>query len=170
MFLDESNASTTMARFRGWGLRGQRVIGSIPHGHYKTQTMLSGVRLSGPVAPFVFDGALDSEIFQLWVERILVPELNSGDVVIADNLSSHKTASARKMIENAGCQLLFLPPYSPDFNPIENMWAKIKECLRSIEARGLDALYEAIAKAFSTVTPQDCTGFFRHCGYIKTNG
>lgn len=132
--------------------------------------MLSGVRLSGPVAPFVFDGALDSEVFRIWVKRILLPELNSGDIVIADNLSSHKTASAREMIEDAGCRLLFLPPYSPDYNPIENMWAKIKECLRSIGARELEALYEALATAFSAVTPQDCFGFFRHCGYIQTNG
>ena len=170
IFVDESHASTSMARLRGWGLRGQRVIGSIPHGHYKTQTMLSGVRLSGPVAPFVFDGALDGEVFRVWVEKILLPELDSGDIVILDNLSSHKTSAAREMIEAAGCQLLFLPPYSPDYNPIENMWSKIKEYLRTFAARELEALYEAVAVAFSQVTPQDCNGFFRHCGHVQING
>jgi transposase len=165
VFLDESSASTSMARFRGWGLRGQRVIGSLPHGHYKTQTMIAGIRLSGPVAPFVFDGALDGEVFRVWAQRCLLPELSPGDIVIADNLSSHKTAAASGLIVSAGCRLLFLPPYSPDYNPIENMWSKIKECLRSLAARELPALYNAIATAFERVTPDDCRGFFKHCGY-----
>lgn len=100
-----------MARLRGWGPRGQRVIGSIPQGHYKVQTMLAGVRLSGPVAPVVFDGAVNAEIFDAWVEQFLVRELHPGDVVVADNLSSHKNASARARIEKAGCRLLLLPPW-----------------------------------------------------------
>jgi putative transposase len=124
-----------MSKFRAWGLRGERVVGYVPQGHYKTQTMLAGIRLSGPVAPFVFDGAIDSEVFRVWTERFLLSELQAGDIVIADNLSSHKTPSARKMIETVGCRLVFLPPYSPDYNPIEAMWAKIKEYLRTAEAR-----------------------------------
>ncbi len=158
-----------MARLRGWALRGQRVIGSLPHGHYKTQTMIAGIRLSGPVAPFVFDGALNGEVFCVWAEKCLLPELSPGDIVIADNLSSHKTAAASGLLASAGCRLLFLPPYSPDYNPIENMWSKIKECLRSLAARELPALYDAIATAFSRVIHDDCRGFFKHCGYSKTN-
>ena len=166
VFLDESNASTTMARLRGWGERGKRVIGYVPHGHYKAQTMLAGIRLSGPVAPLVFDGAVDGEMFTAWTEQCLVPELKAGDVVIADNLSSHKVVAARERIEAAGCHFLFLPPYSPDFNPIENMWSKIKEYLRDAAARELDALFTAIGQAFAQISPSDCAGYFQHCGYI----
>lgn len=165
VFVDESHASTAMARLRGWGPRGQRVIGSVPQGHYKVQTMLAGVRLSGPVAPLVFDGAVNGEIYCAWVEQFLIPELQSGDVVVADNLSSHKNAKAEKMIKAAGCRVLFLPPYSPDLNPIEEMWSKVKAYLREAEARTLPALYEAVATALSLVTPSDCLGFFAHSGY-----
>ena len=154
-----------MSKFRAWGLRGERVVGYVPQGHYKTQTMLAGIRLSGPVAPFVFDGAIDSEVFRVWTERFLLSELQAGDIVIADNLASHKTPDARKMIETVGCRLIFLPPYSPDYNPIEAMWAKSKEYLRTAEARELNVLYQAIAEAFTKVSQSDCQGSFKHCGY-----
>jgi len=157
-----------MARLRGWGRRGQRVIGSVPHGHYKIQTMLAGIRLSGPVAPLLFDGAVNGEIYCAWLEQFLIPELRPGDVVVADNLSSHKSAKARELIKAAGCQMLFLPPYSPDFNPIEKMWSKVKAILRGLEARTLSALYEAVKVALSRVTTADCAGFFRHAGYWNT--
>lgn len=157
-----------MARLRGWGPRGQRVIGSVPHGHYKIQTMLAGIRFSGPVAPLVFDGAVNGDIYCAWVEQFLIPELRPGDVVVADNLSSHKNAKAVEMITAAGCRVLFLPPYSPDFNPIEEMWSKVKAYLREVEARTLPALYDAVGRALSLVTPSDCLGFFRHSGYAKT--
>jgi len=168
VFVDESHASTVMARLRGWGLRGQRVIGSVPHGHYKVQTMLAGIRLSGPVAPLVFDGAVNGDIYCAWVEQFLIPELHPGDVVVADNLSSHKNAKAAALIQAAGCRVLFLPPYSPDFNPIEEMWSKVKAVLRDLEARTLPMLYEAIKMALSQVTTTDCSGFFRHAGYWNT--
>ena len=168
VFLDESNASTTMSRLRGRAERGVRALGYVPHGHYKTQTMLAGIRLSGPVAPLVLDGAVDGEVFTAWTEQFLLPELKAGDVVIADNLSSHKALGARKAIEAAGCQFLFLPPYSPDFNPIEEMWSKIKECLRDIGAREFEALFSAIGDAFSQISPSDCQGYFRHCGHVHT--
>ena len=165
MFVDESHASTSMARLRGWGPRGQRVIGAVPQGHYKTQTMLAGIRLSGPVAPLVFDGAVNGDVYGAWVEQFLIPELHPGDMVVADNLSSHKSAKAAGLIESAGCRMLFLPPYSPDLNPIEEMWSKVKAYLREAEARTLAALYDAVAAALSLVTPSDCRGFFRHSGY-----
>ena len=167
MFIDESHASTSMARLRGWGPRGQRVIGSVPQGHYKIQTMLAGIRLSGPVAPLVFDGAINGEAYTAWVEQFLIPELHPGDVVVADNLSSHKNAKAKELIEAEGCRVLFLPPYSPDFNPIEEMWSKVKAYLREAEARTIPALYDAVGVALSLVTLSDCLGFFGHSGYCK---
>ena len=167
VFVDESHASTAMARLRGWGPRGQRVIGSVPQGRYKIQTMLAGIRLTGPVAPLVFDGAVNGEVYCAWVEQFLVPELRPGDVVVADNLSSHKNAKAKEMIEAAGCRVLFLPPYSPDFNPIEEMWSKVKAYLRDAEARTIPALFDAIRDALSLVTLSDCLGFFGNSGYRK---
>jgi len=165
VFIDESHASTAMTRLFGWGPVGQRVIGSVPQGHYKVQTMLAGIRLSGPVAPLVFDGGINSEIYCAWVEQFLVRELQPGDVVVADNLSSHKNERAIQLIEAAGCRALFLPPYSPDFNPIEEMWSKVKAVLRDLEARTVPALYKAVGEALSRVTLSDCAGFFRHAGY-----
>lgn len=159
-----------MARLRGWGLRGRRVIGSVPQGHYKVQTMLAGIRLSGPVAPLVFDGAVNGEVYVAWVEQFLVPELRPGDVVVADNLSSHKNAKAIGLIEAAGCRALFLPPYSPDLNPIEEMWSKVKSTLRELAARTLPELYEAVKEALSRITAGDCIGFFNHSGYRNTPG
>jgi transposase len=165
VFVDESHASTDMAREYGWGQRGERVTGFVPQGHYKTQTMLAGIRLSGPVAPVVFDGSVNSEIYAAWVEQFLIPELHSGDVVIADNLASHKSAKVVELIESAGCRALFLPRYSPDLNPIEPMWSKIKSYLREVEARTVDALYDAVAAALDRVTPSDCLGFYKNSGY-----
>jgi transposase len=130
VFIDESHASTDMARLYGWGPSNQRVIGSVPQGHYKTQTMLAGVRLSGPVAPVVFDGSVDGDIYADWVGQFLIRELQPGDVVVADNLASHKNPRALNLIGSAGCRSLFIPQYSPDLNPIEQMWSKIKSYLR----------------------------------------
>jgi transposase len=127
--------------------------------------MLAGIRLAGPVAPLLFDGAVNGDIYCAWVEQFLIPELLPGDVVVADNLSSHKSAKAVELIQAAGCRMLFLPPYSPDLNPIEEMWSKVKAYLREAEARSLPALYEAVRVALSLVTPSDCLGFWRHSGY-----
>ena len=131
--------------------------------------MLAGIRLSGPVAPLVLDGAVNGEIYAAWVEQFLIPELRPGDVVVADNLSSHKNAKARERIEAVGCRVLFLPPYSPDLNPIEEMWSKVKAYLREAEARTLPALYDAVGTALSLVTLSDCFGFFSHSGYRSTS-
>ena len=165
VFIDESGAKTNLTRTRGRAPRGERVIERVPHGHWQTTTMISAVRTSGPCAPFVVPGATDSDVFRCYVQHVLVPQLNAGDVVVMDNLQPHKASGVREMIESAGATLLYLPPYSPDFNPIENMWSKVKQHLRSAAARTFDALQEAVWSALDRETPGDCAGFFRHCGY-----
>lgn len=165
VFIDESGAKTNMTRTRGRAPRGQRVIERVPHGHWQTTTIISAVRTSGPCASLVVNGATDSDVFCSYVQRVLVPELKQGDVVVLDNLQPHKAASVRQAIESAGATLLYLPPYSPDFNPIEPMWSKVKQFLRSAAARTFESLLEAIATALKNVSIDDCVGFFRHCGY-----
>jgi transposase len=165
VFLDESGAKTNMTRTRGRAPRGVRVIDKVPHGHWATTTMISAIRTTGPCAAAVVTGATDSDVFLAYVQHVLVPELKPGDVVILDNLQPHKAKGVREMIEAAGAKLLYLPPYSPDFNPIENMWSKVKQHLRSAAARTFDALQEAVTSALETITPSDCAGYFRHCGY-----
>ena len=130
MFIDETWASTNMARRYGRAPRGQRLRAGVPHGHWKTTTFVAGLRLTGLVAPFVLDGPINRDAFEVYAEKVLVPELSPGDVVVMDNLSSHKGPNVRALIEKAGAILLYLPPYSPDFNPIENAFAKLKALLR----------------------------------------
>jgi transposase len=168
VFIDESGAQTNMTRRRGRAPRGVRVIDKVPHGHWKTTTMISAVRTTGPFAAAIFNGAVDNDVFRAYVRHALVPELKKGDVVILDNLLPHKAAGVREMVEQAGASILYLPPYSPDFNPIENMWSKVKEHLRSAAARTYDALASAVWSGLKRVTPNDCVGYFRHCGYPAT--
>lgn len=168
VFIDESAAKTNMTRTRGRAPRGVRVIERVPHGHWSTTTMISAIRSSGPFAAAVVNGATDSDVFRTYVQHVLAPELAAGDVVILDNLQPHKASGIREMIESAGAMLLYLPPYSPDFNPIEPMWSKVKQHLRSAAARTFDALQEAVTSALHTITASDCLGFFRHCGYAAT--
>ena len=130
VFIDETWASTNMARTHGRAPRGQRLRAAIPHGHWKTTTFVAGIRTSGMVAPMVLDGPINGELFQAYVDQVLVPELRPGDIVVMDNLGSHKGAGVREAIEAAGASLLYLPPYSPDFNPIENAFARLKAMLR----------------------------------------
>lgn len=165
MFLDESGASTNMTRLGGRCPVGQRLVCSRPAGHWQTTTVISAVRLSGPFAPAVFDGPTDREVFTAYVQQVLVPELQPGDVVVMDNLSPHKAPLIRQAIEAAGARLLYLPPYSPDFNPIENLWSKLKQFLRRVAARTFEALCDAIAAGLQTITSNDCQGFFQNCGY-----
>ena len=143
VFIDESGAQTNMARLRGRCDKAERLRARQPHGHWKTTTMISAIRIDGPVAPFVVEGAVDAEVFRAYVAQVLVPALRAGDVVVMDNLQPHKAAGVREMIEAAGARVLYLPPYSPDFNPIEPMWSKVKQRLRSIAARTVDALFDA---------------------------
>jgi transposase len=165
VFLDESGAKTNMTRLYGRAPRGERVVSKVPHGHWKTTTMLSAIRLDGPYAAVTVDGAVDAEIFGIYIRDILAPQLRPGDVLVLDNLPAHKAPSVREAVEAVGARLFYLPPYSPDYNPIENMWSKVKSYLRSAAARTVEALGQAIDDALATVTADDCRGFFRHCGY-----
>ena len=157
-----------MARRHGRAPKGERLRAGIPHGHWKTTTFVAGLRLEGLAAPFVIDRPINRRIFETYVERVLVPELRPGDVVIMDNLSSHKGPGVRRMIEAAGATLLYLPPYSPDFNPIENAFAKLKAHLRKASARTVPALWAAIAGLVEAVSPTEAANFFKNAGYDAT--
>lgn len=165
VFLDESGAKTNMTRLRGRAPRGQRVYDSVPHGRWHTTTMLSSVRLDGSTACMVVDGATDTEVFVAYVENVLVPSLRPGDIVVLDNLAPHKSPAVAAAIRAAQADIWYLPPYSPDFNPIEMMWSKVKESLRAFAARTQEDLVEGIAKALRSVTPSDAQGWFTSCGY-----
>jgi transposase len=165
VFIDETWASTNMARRHGRCLRGERLRASVPHGHWKTTTFVAGLRNTGMVAPMVIDGPINRDAFTAYVTQVLVPELSPGDIVIMDNLSSHKGQAIRDVIEAAGADLLFLPPYSPDFNPIENLFAKIKALLRKEAARTIDTLWAAIGRILDIVTPRECQNMFAAAGY-----
>ena len=157
-----------MIRLRGRAPRGQRLVDKTPHGHWKTSTFVAGLRCDGVIAPAVFDGPINGDLFLAYVEQVLVPTLRAGDTVIIDNLSSHKLAGVRDAIEAAGATLLFLPAYSPDLNPIKMMWAKVKAHLRQAKARTDPDLLTAIGQALQTVSAADAQGFFRHAGYMCT--
>jgi transposase len=165
VFLDESGAKTNMTRLRGRAPRGQRVHDHAPAGHWCTTTMLSSIRIDGTTACMTVEGATDTDVFEAFAESILAPTLAPGDVVIMDNLSPHKAPQTIRLIERTGARVLFLPAYSPDLNPIEKMWSKVKEFLRAAKARTEEALWAAIAAALETVTPQDAIGWFASCGY-----
>ncbi len=168
MFIDETWASTNMARRFGRAPRGQRLRIGIPHGHWKTTTFVAGLRRTGMVAPFVLDGPINRQAFEVYVERVLAPELRPGDVVVMDNLSSHKGARTRELIEAAGAILLYLPPYSPDFNPIENAFAKLKALLRKAAERTVEGLWDAIGRLMDLFTPSECANYFAAAGYDAT--
>jgi transposase len=165
VFVDESGANTQMTRRYGRSPIGQRLACPIPHGHYQTTTMIAAVRLKGPQVPWLFGGAMDGELFLAWVEQGLAGCLQANDVVVMDNLATHKVAGVREAIESTGARLEYLPPYSPDFNPIEAMWSKVKQGLKSRQPRNARRLHKAAGAAFAAVTPADCQGFFLHAGY-----
>jgi transposase len=165
VFIDESGASTDLQRLRGRSPRGQRCVASGPAGHWKTTTMIGAVRVDGPLACATLDGAVDADSFIAWITHDLCPQLRSGDVVVMDNLPAHKSVAIAKTIDAVGARLIYLPPYSPDFNPIENLWSKVKEALRSAAARTIETLGQAITRAIASVTAADCRGFFQHAGY-----
>ena len=163
--LDESYATTQFTRLRGRATRGLRLVDRVPHGHWKLLTILTAIGVEGVVTAASVDAATDADVFRTFVNEALVPALRPGQVVIMDNLAAHKVAGVREAIERAGCRLLYLPPYSPDFSPIEPMWSKLKQALRSTAARTVSELIEAIGVAFTTINTSDCLGYFRHCGY-----
>jgi len=162
VFLDESGANTQMTRWRGRSQVGQRLVAHVPHGHYKTSALIAAIRLEGPCAPWIFDGPMNGEMFLAWVRQGLVPVLKKGAVVIMDNLATHKVQGVSEAIEEAGARLIYLPPYSPDYNPIENMWSKIKQILRSLAPRTQEELIEAARRGFDAISTADCQGFFSH--------
>lgn len=165
MFIDETWASTNMARTHGRAPRGERLRAAIPHGHWKTTTFVAGLRNTGMVAPMVLDGPINGAAFQAYVEQVLIPELREGDIVIMDNLGSHKGPSVRAAVEAAGANLLYLPPYSPDFNPIENAFAKLKAMLRAAAERTVDGLWNTIGHLIDAFTPAECANYFANAGY-----
>ncbi len=157
-----------MARRYGRAPRGERLRAAIPHGHWKTTTFVAGLRLKGIVAPLVFDGPINAQVFEAYVEQFLAPALRPGDIVVMDNLSSHKAPQIRPLIEAAHATLLYLPPYSPDFNPIEKMFSKLKAFLRKVAERTVDGLWRAIADCIPLVTPRESANYFEAAGYEPT--
>jgi transposase len=165
VFLDEMGATTNMTRRYGRSPKGQRLVCPVPHGHWKTTTFIAGLRSSGLSAPMVIDGAMNGDLFEAYVKQILVPTLTPGDVVILDNLPSHKRVAAIRAIESAGCTVRFLPPYSPDLNPIELAFSKLKSLLRKAEKRTVEGLWSFLGQALDLFTPTECLSYMRHDGY-----
>jgi transposase len=165
VFLDETGAATNMARRYGRCRRGERLLSSVPWGHWKTTTFIAALRSDRLTAPCVLDGPMDGETFKAYVEQFLAPTLSPGDVVVMDNLPSHKVKGIREAITAAGAELRYLPPYSPDLNPIEQLFAKLKALLRKAAARTFEALFTAIAQAIALITPQECANYVQNRGY-----
>jgi len=165
VFLDESSAKTNMKRLYGWASNGVRLVDAIPEGHWKTTTMVSAIRSTGVATAMTIDGAIDGLVFRGFTEHFLIPVLHQGDIVVMDNLPSHKVKGVVDMIEDVGAEVWYLPPYSPDFNPIEQMWSKVKSVLRSLARRTRKSLNTAIGNALTQVTESECKNYFAHCGY-----
>ena len=165
VFIDESWFTTNMARLRGRALRGQRVIDRVPHGHWKTTTLVSALDLFGIRCALELDGAVNRLAFEAFLEHVLAPTLQPGELVILDNLSSHKGQRATQLVQAAGAELLYLPPYSPDLNPIELAFSKIKQTLRSLRLRRIDELWSGMQSVLETIRPADAAGYFKHWGY-----
>ena len=159
-----------MTRLRGRAPRGQRLVDKTPHGHWKTTTLIAALGIAGMRCSTVVDGAVNGDVFEAFVEQVLVPELRAGDVVIMDNLSSHKRHRVRELIEESGARLVFLPPYSPDLNPIEMIFAKVKQLLRSLASRTRETLWKTMQSVLDQVTPTDALNCYRHCGYTLRMG
>jgi transposase len=163
IFIDESSTKTNLTRIRGRAPRGQRVKAHAPYGRWQTTTMLCGLRLRGAIAPMLLAGAIDGVAFTEYVRQVLAPSLRPGDIVVMDNLASHQASAAHEAIRAVGASAVFLPPYSPDFNPIEMMWSKVKQILRSAAGRNFEELCSGMAKAIAAISPSDALGYFTHC-------
>jgi transposase len=168
VFIDETWIKTNMAPIRGWGPRGQRIKGFAPDGRWKTLTFLAALRVDVLTAPCVLDGPINGEFFRAYVEQLLVPTLRAGDIVVIDNLGSHRGRAVRDAIVAAGARLAFLPPYSPDLNPIEQVFSKVKHWMRMAQARCLDAIHDRIAELVGSVPPHECVNYLRNAGYAST--
>jgi transposase len=165
VFIDETWAKTNMTRLRGRAPIGERLIAKIPHGHWKTTTLIAALGHQGMRCSSTVDGAINRDVFESFVERVLVPSLAPGDVVVMDNLSSHKGPRVTELVESVQAKVLYLPPYSPDLNPIENAFSKLKGLMRSAAHRTREALWGDMQRMLELITPQDSAGFFTHCGY-----
>jgi len=165
VFIDETWTKTNMAPLRGWGPRGDRVKAKAPFGRWKTMTFIAALRHDRIDAPCLFDGPINGQAFLAYVEQVLVPTLSPGDVVVLDNLGSHRGKAVRRAIRQAGAKMLFLPKYSPDLNPIEQVFAKLKHLLRKAQARSCDAVLSAIDRTLKTYPPDECGNYFRNSGY-----
>ena len=165
VFIDETWTKTNMAPLRGWGNVGERLRAQAPHGHWKTLTFLAGLRCDGLTAPCVFDGPINGASFLSYVEQVLIPTLKPGDIVILDNLGSHKSKTVRERVKAAGARLLFLPPYSPDLNPIEQVFSKLKHLLRKAKERTVEATWKRIGTLIQSFKPQECSNYFKNAGY-----
>jgi transposase len=168
VFLDETAATTNMTRRYGRAPVGRRLVDPVPFGHYKRTTFISALRHDGMTAAMAVDGSMNGDLFEAYVEQVLVPTLKPGDVVVLDNLSCHKRPEVRRLIEAADCALVFLPPYSPDLNPIENAFSKLKALLRKAKKRTVPDLQAFLFEALESFKPEECANFFSHCGYHAT--
>jgi len=168
IFIDETGISTNMDRLRGRSPLGERLIAKVPHGHWNITTFVAGLRRDGIIAPMVTDGAMNGEIFRAWIEQFMTPKLRADDVVIMDNLAVHKVAGVRAAIEGVGAKLLYLPPYSPDLNPIEMAFSKLKSLLRKAKERTMEAVWDRIGKSLAEFSPAECANYFAHQGYAST--
>jgi transposase len=168
VFLDETGTATNMVRRYGRSPLGERLVAAVPHGHWRTTTLIAGLRQSGVIAPLVLDGPLTGPAFRAYVEQFLAPALRPGDVVVLDNLAAHKVDGVRQALAAAAAALLYLPPYSPDFNPIEQLFAKLKALLRKAAARTRDELWSTIGRLLATVPSAECARYLHHCNYGST--
>ena len=168
VFIDETWTKTNMTRTRGWWWRGERLMAKVPHGHWHTMTFLAALRHDAITAPFVLDGPINGESFAAYVEQVLAPTLRPGDIVVMDNLGSHKGDAIRKAIRATGARLLFLPAYSPDLNPIEQVFAKLKTLLRKAEERTIENVWRRVGDLLERFTPSECANYFRNAGYAST--
>ena len=165
VFIDETWAKTNMTRLRGRALSGQRLVAKVPHGHWNTTTLIAALDQRGMRCSTTVNGPVNRDVFESFVEQVLIKSLSPGDLVVMDNLSSHKGTRVKELIESVGARLLYLPPYSPDLNPIEPAFSKLKQLMRSSEHRTREALWADIQRMLDRITTSDATGFFRHCGY-----
>jgi transposase len=168
IFIDETSTKSNMTRSHGYAPQGERLVDAVPHGHWNTTTVVGALRWDGFIAPMVVDGSLNGALFLAYVRQVLVPELRPGDVVVLDNLASHHVVGVEEAVGAAGGRIEYLPPYSPDLNPIENAFSKLKRLLRTAAARTQEALWETIGWALDQFAPQECENYFGHCGYVAT--
>ena len=168
VFVDETGTTTSMTRLRGWGPRGKPLLGKAPHGHWMTSTFGAGLKHDGLLAPMLIDTPMTGRIFQQWLTDHLIPEMTPGNIVVCDNLPAHKVAGIRECLEDAGMGLLYLPPYSPDMNPIEQVFAKLKALLRRAAPRSFDAICDALKLILDRFKPAECSNYIRHSGYVQS--